>query len=252
MSCTVLAKFVSIFAIIATVAAFVFTILITVDTRDDPINNVKLDIFRDRYFHLNNLGNYQQNSKQCICGTEIVNDFCTEEQKLKGCVDSHYLNLADSVTECETAVQDLLKPEIKYISSVFDVKLNVLYGLAIVIAVALALLIPFNCANLFIECDCCHDWFRKNKNILYVIIASLNAIFFIVFCIVYAVNDARKFSDFLENCRFVRKLTFYEYFAVDDLIVHFLPFTILNGLAIILGVAASFLNIGKYFFFIFF
>ena len=31
--------------------------------------------------------------KQCKCGNEIVNDFCTEEQILSGCVDTLNQNL---------------------------------------------------------------------------------------------------------------------------------------------------------------
>ena len=66
------------------IAALVYIVNIYSDTKEDPFNVVLQN--KDSYFK-NLTQIYSKNVKQCKCGEEIVNDFCSEEQKLLGCID---------------------------------------------------------------------------------------------------------------------------------------------------------------------
>ena len=67
------------------IASFVFLIRVRNFTKEDPFDKTLTPSERQSFFL--NITNYDMMGKQCKCGDDIVNDFCTEEQILSGCVN---------------------------------------------------------------------------------------------------------------------------------------------------------------------
>ena len=65
---------------------FDFTLIIFINTKSNQFSSPKSSNI-DEFFKTNITQLFIQFEKQCKCGEEIVNDYCTEEQILSRCID---------------------------------------------------------------------------------------------------------------------------------------------------------------------
>ena len=227
---------------------FVLFIVIIVYTRsiydntknnplEKPLNENRTVYFKNNRTIFSPMYYYE---KQCICGDEILNDFCTEEQLLSGCHDKslnkQFLRFLMDETECKAYELKIMDNKTKSLSEIFDInagKINdIALGIMILTIISMCLIFLlsiFPC--FFLKCE---DTLESIANVvacLNIIISLLsfiiNLILFIILCVQYNKGDTADYVDFLD-CKNVEKKSFKEFEEVEDLKSNYKSFLIVN------------------------
>ena len=227
----------------------VFICRIFVETKNNPFDSEQEE---DKIFYFND--NFNSNLplsstlKQCKCGQNILNDFCTEEQILSGCTDisfsekinnQKFLRFLMSEKDC-LEIKDNIINNNKTLNQIFDTKIktihNISIGLLVVAVVNLCpLLIILSTVDLNGLCDFC---FICCIPFLPIILCSIcfslivDLILFIIITVDYFQGDTKRYNDFL-NCSFVSKDGFDKYKDLEKLKTDFIVFMIINILYMI-------------------
>lgn len=220
------------------IAAFVFLVRVFNATKSDPfdIQVSKLDL--NTLFKTNIS---ESGMKQCRCGNNVVNDFCTEEQLLSGCLNispnmlsnkKQFLRFLMSENTCNNYREKF--NEKTNVKQIFDIHSSKVHSMAtglMVIYIAffcvlgLLLLAPI-CATLIV---CL---------ILPIICVTLfgnlvNLILFIIMCVKFNDGATSTYISFLD-CSIVNKSKFREQFeGIENLKTNFTAFMALNIIYII-------------------
>ena len=241
----------------------VYTRSIYYNTKDDPLEK-HLNENRSIYFKNKNTIfsplNYYE--KQCICGDEILNDFCTEEQILSGCHDKSlnkqqnlFLGILMAENKCNEYEETIRSNGIQSLSEIFDInagKINdMALGIMIITIISMSLIfllfiIPF----FFLKSE--EDKLKSLSNVVtclnnIIIFLSfiINFFLFLLLDVRYNKGDTTDYVDFLD-CKNVEKKSFEEFEEVEDfksnyksfLIVHIIYYS-LSGLYFIWAIFFS-------------
>ena len=231
------------------IANLIYVCRIFNETKEDPFNTVLLD--KKSYFY-NVTQLYQKIEKNCKCGENIVNDFCTEEQLLSGCVDitvndqfdnKKFLRNLLTNNECNQYIKDIMKKE--KLSDVFNLNItnihNLMLGIIVLISSSFFALFLF---AIFIGGMICFGErilkYCAIIGIMTIIIASLigiiNFVLFIIILFKLFDGDIWKYFDFL-NCPNVDNFKFISQFGVvHDFARDMIIFIILNCIYLVLYV----------------
>ena len=236
------------------IAALVYIVNIYSDTKEDPFNVVLQN--KDSYFK-NLTQIYSKNVKQCKCGEEIVNDFCSEEQKLLGCIDlsdfslniqsdkNKFLRYLIDSSKCKEYEQKIRATE--KLNQVFDINASGIHsmatGLLVLIVVNFALVILIITVSCIVVC--CGE-----KMILCIVFIPCfvyagyaagitNLVLFIILCVQYYGGATRDFIDFLECSNINQEKFKNEFKIVQDLRTDFIVFLVLNIIYLILSVITN-------------
>lgn len=215
------------------IVAFVFLIKVFIGTKTDPFN-VKIEPQdKPSYFTTQIIAMI---GKQCKCGDDILNDFCTEEQILSGCKDispnvlstqNHFLSYAMEASKCTEYKNNFMQKE--YVNQVFDINASTIHNMAtgiIVLYVAtFCVLIMFFLAPICI-------YLIAILAIPIICIALFGSlvimILFIIMCVNFFNGATNDYIDFLE-CSGVNKSKFQEkFYNVEELKTNFIAFMTLN------------------------
>lgn len=234
------------------IATLVLTILVFANSFGDPLDK-QLDEGEkwDDFFTSTQVSFLQ---KQCKCGEEIVNDFCTEEQKLSGCVDislnpqdkKYFLRTLDmEPSKCQDLIDKVKKLDpTEKLSKIFDLKMskihNMILGILIIICVSFGLMLvitfgvflTFCCqkaAACIVSCVMCFM-------IIGIATGITNLVIFIISAVGYFGGDIPTYVDFI-NCNGVDKQKFESKFGTDILKVkkYYVPFFALNIIYLVLN-----------------
>ena len=220
------------------IAAFVFLIKVFNGTKTDPFN-VKIEPQdKPSYFTTET---FAMIGKQCKCGDDILNDFCTEEQILSGCknispnvlsTQNKFLSYVMEASKCTEYRKNFM--EKVNVNQVFDINESTIHNMAtglIVLYVA-----TFCVIILFFLGPIC-AWVITILLIPIVCIALLGSlvitILFIIMCANFFNGATNDYIDFLE-CSGVNKSKFQAKFSgVEDLKSNFIAFMALNIIYVI-------------------
>ena len=235
-----------------TIACLVYIVRIYNLTKVDPFD-IKLEN-PETYFVSSNKTILKMD-KQCKCGNEIVNDFCTEEQILSGCVDTlsqnldkqKFLRFLLEESKCIN-YENQIKEGSKKLNEVFNLNIpgihSMLNGLLYLIIISLALL----GALIFLSCGaglgtlCCGDKallilvpFAPLILIAFIGAAIASVVLFIILIVRYYNGDVRLYVEFLD-CRNVNRNKFSDKFKdIEDLKSNFSVFMTLYIIYLILN-----------------
>ena len=237
------------------IASLVYTVRIYNNSKDDPLKSITI---KDVYT-MTTVTNL--NEKKCKCGEEIVNDFCSEEQLLSGCVDitSNLLNnkkeflryLKEELT-CKDYKQKLDSfSQDTYLSQVFDLKLEPVHKMAL--GILIVIIINFGIVVLIFiaACGtiCCGQCafaillpFLPCILIAGIFSGVVNLVLFIILCVQYKNGQVDEFVEFLK-CSFVNSLQDFE--SIKTLKASYTPFMVINIIFIVLGCLTSGTNSKK-------
>jgi hypothetical protein len=232
------------------IAAFVFLVRVFNATKSDPfdIEVSKLDLNTLFYTTISESG-----MKQCKCGNNVVNDFCTEEQLLSGCLNispnvlstkKQFLRFLMSANTCNNYREKF--NEKKNVNQIFDIHSSKVHSMAtgiMVIYIAffcvlgLLLLAPI-CAPLiiclFIPIICV------------VLFGNLvNIILFIIMCAKFYNGATDTYISFLD-CSIVNKSKFRDQFeGIESLKTNFTAFLALNIIFVVFNIICNCVNSAK-------
>ena len=221
------------------IASFVFLIRVRNFTKEDPFDKTLTPSERQSFFL--NITNYDMMGKQCKCGDDIVNDFCTEEQILSGCVNispnmlsskKKFLSYVMDTSKCTKYKNSFLEKENP--NEVFDIKANKIHNMATGIMV---MYIAFFCIlGLAILAPIC-VWLIVILLIPIICVALfgglVNIILFIIFCVNFNKGATRDYIKFLD-CNGVNKIKFQETFGdIEQFKKNYTTFVVLNSIYIV-------------------
>lgn len=215
------------------------------NTKDDPFLN-PLNTNRAIYFKsTTDFSPQYLYAKQCICGDEILNDFCTEEQILSGCHDMSlnkqkdknlFLKFLTSSEKCLNYQNLIMDERTQSLSEIFETKFDKIndmaLGIMILVIITMSISILFIIIILFM-CKCpemmsSFSSIAQNVIIIISLISFIiNFILFIILCVKYNGGDTSEYVDFLD-CPNVVKKSFEEYEDVEDLKSNYKSFLITN------------------------
>ena len=221
----------------------VYTRKIYDNTKKDPLKKL-LNDNRDIYFK-NTSEIFTHYEKQCICGDEVLNNFCTEEQILSGCHDKSlneqqntnlFLRFLMSDSKCKEYENKIRNYEIKSLSEIFDINADKINNMALGILVLTAVTMGI---AFILSIFPCFFWKNEDKfefvsNLAKIIIVILsiisfiiNLILFIILCVQYNKGDTSEYVSFLK-CKNVEKKSFKEFDDAEDLKSNYKSFLIVN------------------------
>jgi len=209
--------------------------------------NIDFDLGDNREKYFNNPEmNTNIETKQCKCGEEILNDFCTEEQLLQGCKDivneleskKKFLRRLVNNDLCNKYIAKIKDESNTKMSDIFDLKFDKInkmsLGLIIIIGISTGVCLFIILSALMIGCGCCGDnpsSFLKCILVFavcYVILEALANIGVTITMIVYYTGgDLGDFADFLE-CDGINKNSFNLYSEATSVKPYFIAFTVIN------------------------
>ena len=218
--------------IVAGIISFTLLIFFFKATRTDPFDIIlfeKQDFFLNKTFLLTK-------TKQCKCGDDIVNDFCSEEQILSGCENisptilskKHYLRLLMDSSECNNITLRFLVSE--NIKEVFNINARVMHNMSIGIIVMHVVLFCVLGLLLFsIIYDSILDYLSKPINVLRILGILVNVILLIILFVKFFKGDILTYKDYLE-CPYVKAIKFENQFkGVQNIIIFFFTFLFFNA-----------------------
>ena len=227
--------------LVVSIANLVFIIRIFIDTKEDTF---KLEEFNDRYEYFNS-DNFQLSSfitKQCKCGQEIVNDFCSEEQILSGCIDysltekmnrEKFLRFLMEEDKCKHIENEIMVNN-KTLSQIFNTNINYIHKMALGIMVVISLCI-FSLLAVLLTKDfpffkCFEITCAPFAPIIICTLAFsgiVNLVLYIILIVKYYKGDTRNFVSFLD-CQNVNNDAFSKYHNFEILKLDFFVFMIIN------------------------
>ena len=232
------------------IALLVYTIRIYDYSKEDPFKKTTKKEIADYFKEIEET--YVE--KKCKCGEIIVNDFCSEEQKLSGCIDiisnlikdkKHFLRHLIKDEKCNEYKETFKRlPDNGKISEVFDLKLGSVHkmakGILILVIINFAIIVLIILASCGQVC-CGSCALVVLIPFLPIIILSgifsglVNFILFIILCVQYKKGKVDEYVDFL-NCDFIYRNKFHEKFGdLEELKNSYTPFVVLNVIFIIIG-----------------
>ena len=245
------------------IAILVFTVRIYNYTAEDPFQKqLSEGETWDQFFSKTNQAESSFLKKQCKCGDEIVNDFCTEEQKLSGCSEItanplrnnkqflRYLELTES--ECTNYKNKILAlKEKETLSQVFTLNFDIMHkmalGLLILVIIGIGVLVITIVAVLGTLCcgDCALIILVPFLPVIFLFVIGagiVNIVLFFILSLNYFQGNVSTYVEFLE-CNGVNREKFHgKYSVVEDLKSAFIPFFVLNIIYLILGWINSCIN----------
>ena len=213
------------------------------NTKNDPL---KKPLNENRTIYFKNITEiFTPYEKQCVCGDEVLNDFCTEEQILSGCHEKTlnkqqntnlFLRFLMSNTKCKEYENKIRNYEIQSLSEIFDINAgkinNMAFGILVstIVTMCLAFILSI-IPCFFIKCD---DKFHSVSKIVQMLIVLLciisfiiNLILFIILCVQYNKGDTADYVSFL-TCNNIEKKSFKEFDDAEDLKSNYKSFLIVN------------------------
>lgn len=245
------------------IAILVFTVRIYNYTAEDPFQKqLNEGETWDQFFSKTNQAESSFLKKQCKCGDEIVNDFCTEEQKLSGCSEItanplrnnkqflRYLELTES--ECTNYKNKILAlKEKETLSQVFNLHFDIMHkmalGLLILVIIGIGVLTITSIAVCGTLCcgDCALIILVPFLPVIFLFVIGagiVNIVLFFILSLNYFQGNVSTYVEFLE-CNGVNREKFHgKYSVVEDLKSAFIPFFVLNIIYLILGWINSCIN----------
>lgn len=253
---------VSVIFFAISITILVYTIRIYNYTQENPLEKqLESGETWDQYFTKAVQAESSYLKKQCKCGDEIVNDFCTEEQKLSGCSEitanslknnKQFLRYLLAQSECDNYKNKILAlKEKETLSQVFTLNFDMIHkmalGLLILVVIGLGVLVVTIVAVLGTVCcgDCALIILLPFLPVIFLFVIGsgiANLVLFIILSVNYYNGDTSTYVEFLE-CSGVNTGKFHDKFGVvEDLKSVFVPFFVLNIIYIILGWANSAVN----------
>lgn len=243
------------------IATLVLTILAFANSSRNPLDDQLTETERWEDFFKPTQVSFLQ--KQCKCGEEIVNDFCTEEQKLSGCVDislnpqdkKYFLRTLDmEKNKCQEYTEKIKAlGHDDTLSQIFDLRMskihNMLLGILIIICVAFGLALMMTFGACFAVC--CGPEIAKCLVSLLIcfmilgIVASVaNLVLFIISAVGYFGGDTRTYLDFINTCDGVNLSKFNDKYGntIQNVKKFYVPFFALNIIYLVLSCCS---NIGS-------
>lgn len=221
------------------IASFVFLIKVRNFTKEDPFDKTIRQSEKESYFY--NATNYAMVGKQCKCGDDIVNDFCTEEQILSGCVNispnilsnkKKFLNYVMDTSKCTQYKNSFIEKE--NTNEVFDIKAKNIHNMATgIMVIYIGIFCILGLAILGPVCA----WLILILFIPIICIALfgglVNIILFIIFCVNFNKGATRDYIKFLD-CNEVNKNKFKDTFGdLEQFKSNYTTFVVLNSIYIV-------------------
>lgn len=251
-----------IFTVIA-IVALIYTIRIFNFSEVDPFKTTTKADIKPYIKDLELYDNFEV--KKCKCGEEIVNDFCTEEQRLSGCVDFSSNLLNDKKEFLRYLVEDEKCKDFQHriidlkdtdtLDLAFKLNLDMVHKMALGILIIIIANFVVIGLILFVSCGsiCCGEGAAVLllpciPCILIVAIFSdiVNLVLFIILCVNYYSGDVRDYVDFLDcSCIKDRNGLSNKFKDIEELKSSFTTFMILTIIYIILSCANSGSNAKK-------
>ena len=198
--------------------------------------------------------------KQCKCGDEIVNDFCTEEQILSGCVDiflnqnldkQKFLRFLLEETKCKD-YESQIKEGNKKMNEIFKLNISGIHSMIVGLLALIIITFGVLALMLFLSCGaacgqiCCGEgaFLILVPCIPVIIIVAFgsgitNLVLFIILLVRYYGGDTRTYVEFLE-CKNVNRSKFSDKFKdIEELKTDFTIFMILHIIYLILNFCSS-------------
>ena len=206
-------------------------------TLENPLD-FNLEGKRSEIFDFSEQSNLNLQTKQCKCGEDILNDFCTEEQILQGCQEisneqnnkRNFLRGLDDDEFCSEKLKLIADPTKTKMSDVFDLKFkemnSITLGLLIIsgISTIFGLFLLFAPKCVYYECELK----LINTSFYYVILEGLALIGLnIALWVFYAQGEVGEFGDFLE-CKGVKQKFIDDYSYITDVKSYFIAFCVFN------------------------
>ena len=239
------------------IASIVFSVRMYIYSKNDYFKTTTIGYLKEKGF-LNFAENFLE--KKCQCGEEIVNDFCTEEQKLSGCLDltSNLLNdkkiflryLKDEANCNYYKAQISELSDDQTFSEVFNLNLEYVHKLALGIIIITifnygALIFIFLIPCLIMLGQVCLGATMACFILLGLIASEIaNLVIFIILCVQFNKGKIGEYVDFLDlNCPFVNRNKFSESFKdLEKLRSAYIPFIVINIIFIVFGCCSSAAN----------
>jgi len=239
------------------IASLVYICKIFTLTKND-LFDIKLED-PGTYF-ISTVQTFSKMDKQCKCGEEVVNDFCTEEQILSGCVDislnqnldkQKFLRFLLEETQCKN-YETQIKAGDKKLNEIFKLNISGIHemvlGLLILIIISFGVLILFFVLSCGAICGsiCC------GESAILILVPCIpvmiivafgsgitNLVLFIILCVRYYGGDTRTYVEFLE-CKNVNRAKFSEKFKdIEELKSDFTVFMVLHIIYLVLNFLTS-------------
>lgn len=226
------------------IAILVFTVRLYDNTKENPFTDnlpATVEERRAKFFNTPQFFLYQ---KKCICGNEILNDFCTEEQIQLGCKDStlnqqnnpklllRYLKEEIKCDDYEEKILDLRNTNLGQIFVLnFDMINKMALGLIILAIIGFAIIFVICCSACSVLC--CGEFGAVFLVIFLpiIILFGIGASFtelvlFIILCVNYNDSNISDYVEFL-NCGNINRKAFDSYSAIENVYSNYTPFMVL-------------------------
>ena len=238
------------------IASLVYICKIFTLTKND-LFDIKLED-PGTYF-ISTVQTFSKMDKQCKCGEEVVNDFCTEEQILSGCVDislnqnldkQKFLRFLLDGEQCRSYEYSI--KDGKKLNEVFKLNVSGIHEMAMgligVVVISFAVLVLI----LFLSCGAACGTLCCGENAAFILLPCVPVIMiigfgsgitclvlFIILCVRYYGGDTNKYVEFLD-CYNVNKNKFSEKFKdIEELKSDFTVFMVLCIIYLVLNFCSS-------------
>jgi len=211
-------------------------------------------------YFVSSVQTFSKMDKQCKCGEEIVNDFCTEEQILSGCVDIYsnqnldkqkFLRFLLEESQCKS-YETQIKAGDKKLNEVFKLNISGIHEMATGLIALVVISFAVLALILFLSCGAMCGTLCCGESAMLILVPCIpvmiivgfgsgitNLVLFIILCVRYYGGDTGAYVEFLE-CKNVNRAKFNEKFKdIEQLKSDFTVFMVLHIIYLVLNFCSS-------------